>query len=98
MRAGELAKMRDTHGTIRFSKVFDWLLPKFEGDDLFYEFIAARMRNYMLRIISVQGFKPCHYDPHDDICIAEDHVTRFFGCQLVLAIKGLPSIEDCWNP
>lgn len=90
LRAGELAKMRDKHGTIRFSKVFDWLLPKFEGGESFYEFIAARMRNYMLRIIKV-------HDPLDEKYIAADHVARFFGCQLVRTIKGLPSIDDCWS-
>ena len=29
--------------------------------------------------------------------ITADHVVLFFGCQLVHAIKGLPSIDDCWN-
>ncbi len=31
---GDLGKMKDAHGTIRFHLVFDWLLPKFgEGLD-----------------------------------------------------------------
>ena len=97
LRAGDFRKMRDRHGTIRFSKVFDLLLPEFEGGESFYEFVAARMRNYMLHIIKVRGFHPCHYHPFDDKCITADHVARFFGCQLVRAIKGLPSIDDCWN-
>ena len=33
LQADDLAKMRDHHGTIRFLKVFDWLLPKFNGQD-----------------------------------------------------------------
>ena len=94
LQAGNLAKMRNHHRTIRFSKVFDWLLPKFNAGESFYKFIAMRMRNYILHIIKVQGFKPCHYDLLDEKYITADHVTRFFGCQLVRAIKGLQSIND----
>ena len=51
----------------------------------------------MLHIMKVKYFKPCYYDPMDEKHITADHVARFFGCQLVRAIKGLPSIDDCWN-
>jgi hypothetical protein len=51
---GDLETMKDAHGTIRFHLVFNWLLPKFgEGLDEvgFYEFVVARMQNYMIQIM-----------------------------------------------
>jgi hypothetical protein len=44
---GDLDKMRGTHGVIPFHKVFNWLLQTF-GEDRLYEFVAGRMRNYMI--------------------------------------------------
>ena len=40
-------------------------------------------------------FKPAYYDPLDEKFITADHVACFFGSQLVRAIKGLPSIDEC---
>ena len=42
-------------------------------------------------------FLPSHFDPMDEKYIQADHVARFFRCQLVRAIKGLPSVDDCWS-
>ena len=94
---GDLEKLRDTHGVIRFHLVFEWLLPTVGDEEGFYEFIAGRMRNYMIHIMKDMAFKPSHFDPYDEKHIKADHVTRFFGCQLVRAIKGLPSVKDCWS-
>ena len=44
----------------------------------------------MLHITRVKGIKPAFYDPLDEKYITANHVARFFGCQLVRAIKGLP--------
>jgi len=93
---GNLEKMRDKHGDIRFHFVFECLLPTF-GEDGFYEFIAGRMRNYMMHIMKDNSFSPMYFDPMDEKYIQPDHVARFFGCQLVRAIKGLPSVKDCWS-
>jgi hypothetical protein len=46
--------MMDAHGDIRFHKLFEWMLPTFEGVS-FYEFLSARMRNYMLHSIKDKG-------------------------------------------
>ncbi|KAL3778367.1 hypothetical protein ACHAW5_008310 [Stephanodiscus triporus] len=91
--------MKDGQGEIRFHLVFDWLLPKFgEGlDEGFYEFIAARMKNYMTEIIRKRAYRPEHVDPFDRKFITANHVARFFGCQLARAIKGLPSVQQCWS-
>jgi hypothetical protein len=43
----ELKGMVDVHGNVRFSKIFEWMLLTFEGES-FYEFLSARMRNFML--------------------------------------------------
>jgi hypothetical protein len=47
LEEGDLEKMRDAHGTIRFHLVFDWLLPLI-GKDGFYKFVAACMQNYII--------------------------------------------------
>ncbi len=84
-----MGKMKDAHGLIQFHLVFDWLLPKFgKGLDEvgFYEFVVARMQNYMIRIIWKGAFSPEYYDPYNEKFITADHVARFFGCQLVRSI------------
>ena len=43
----------DAHGDIRFSKVFEWTLPKFDGET-FYEFLSARMRNFIVYAIKTK--------------------------------------------
>ncbi len=93
---GDLDKMCDKHGAIRFHKVFEWIFPTF-GKMGFYKFIAARMQNYMIPIIQNDAFKPAHFDPFDEKYISADNVARFFGCQLGRAIKGLPSVDNCWS-
>ncbi len=97
---GDLEKMKDAWGTIRFHLVFDWLLPKFgQGldEEGFYEFDIARMRYYMIEIIRKCEYRPEHYDPFDGKFITANHVARFFGCQMAHAIKGLPSVINCWS-
>ena len=53
----ELEGLKDSNGDIRFPQVFEWLLPTYgeEGDeDSFWDFLAARMRNYMIHIMRTQ--------------------------------------------
>ncbi len=88
--------MHDDHGAIRFHKVFEWLLPMF-GKMGFYKLIAGRMRNYMIHIIQNDAFKLAHFDPFNEQYISADNVACFFVCQLVQAMKGLPSVDDCWS-
>jgi hypothetical protein len=95
----------DPNRTIWFHLVFNWLLPKFgKGLDKdkvgFYKFVVAKMQtNYMIQIMQKRAFLPeyYYYDPYDKKNITAEHVARFFGCQLVRAIKGLPSIRNCWS-
>jgi hypothetical protein len=68
--------MMDAHGDIRFHKIFEWMLPTFEGVS-FYEFLSARMRNYMLHSIKVKGWTPVYYRPADGKVISADDVARF---------------------
>jgi hypothetical protein len=61
--------------------VFDWLLPKFgkgglDKEESFYEFVAARMRNYMTEIIWKHVYRPEHYDSFDVKLVTADHVAR----------------------
>ena len=89
----ELAALKDKDGDIRFYKVFEWLLPQYGGVH-FWEFIAARMRNYMIHIMNTQAYKPHFYNPEKEVVITAGHVTRFFGCQMGRMLRGFPSIDD----
>ncbi|KAL3798584.1 hypothetical protein ACHAW5_000574 [Stephanodiscus triporus] len=88
--------MRDAHGVIRYHLVFEWLLLTF-GEEGFFEFVAGRMQNYMIHIMKDELFRPRYFDPMDKKYTQADHVARFFGCQLVRAIKGLSSVNNCWS-
>ena len=92
----ELKGFIDEHGNIRFFHIYEWMLPSFDGDS-FYEFLAARMRNYMLHVIKAKGWVPKYYRPSDDKYILADDVSRFFGCQLARSLRGNPLIERCWS-
>ena len=61
----ELESLKDDNGDIRYYKVFEWLLPMFgpDGKTSFWEFLAARMRNYMVHIIRKKRYKPKYYNP-----------------------------------
>jgi hypothetical protein len=84
--------MVDVHGNIRFSKIFEWMLPMFDGES-FYEFLSARMCNFMLHSIKTKGWTPKYYPPADKKVIVADHVARFFGCQLAWSLRGNPSMS-----
>jgi len=92
----ELEKLKDESGDIRFYKVMEWLLPDFDGES-FWEWLAARMRNYMLYLMDEKEWKPRYYDPSVDNVILADHVTRFFGSQSSRMLRGFPSINKTWS-
>ncbi len=46
----EMKGMINKHGNVRFQKIFEWMLLKFDGES-FYEGLLARMRNYMVHSI-----------------------------------------------
>ena len=93
----ELEDLRDDSGDIRFYKVFQWLLPKYD-DQSFWEFLAARMRNYMIHLMRSDGYKPRYYSPGPgkNRVITADHVARFFGCHMGRMLRGFPSIGGTW--
>jgi hypothetical protein len=88
--------MVDVHVDVRFSKIFEWMLPTFDGDS-FYEFLSAKMRNFMLHSIKTKGWTPKYYCPADKKVIVADHVTHFFGCRIARSMRGNPSIERTWS-
>ena len=63
----EVEALKDKDGDIRYHKVLEWMLPRFDkeggGRETLWEFQAARMRNYMKHIIEVYNYKPKYYDP-----------------------------------
>ena len=91
----ELEQLKDDNGDIRYYKVVEHLLPKFDGES-YFEFLAARMRSYMTHIMRSDGYKPKWYDPENNHVILGDHVCRFFGVQTARMLRGYPSINDTW--
>ena len=71
--------MKDENGDIRYYKVVEHLLLRFNGESM-WEWLAARMRNYMLHLVRSKDYKAKHYNPAKDKLIEGDHVCRFFGC------------------
>jgi hypothetical protein len=51
----------------------------------------------MIHIIWNDAFKLAHFDLFDEKYIPADNIARFFGYQLVRAIKSLPSVDNCWS-
>jgi hypothetical protein len=73
----EVKGMMDAHGDIRFHKIFEWMLPTFEGVS-FYEFLSARMCIFMMHSIKDKGWTPLYYRPTNGKVISADNVARFF--------------------
>ena len=76
--------MMDANGDLRYSRIFDDLLPTI-GDEHLYAYLAARARSYMTylmvqRNIEVQrNWKPRYYKPDEGLIILTDHIARFYG-------------------
>ena len=92
----ELNNLKDASGDIRFENLFEWLLPRF-GNSTYFEFVASRMRNYMLHIVRNKSYKPKYFNPLIGKKITADHVTRFYGVHIARMIKGFPTIEETWD-
>ena len=92
----ELASLKDASGDIRFENVFQFCLPRY-GDQSYFDFVAARMRNYMLHIIRTKGYKPKYYNPMIDRKIESHHVARFYGVHMARMLRGFPSMEETWS-
>ncbi len=91
----ELKGMVDVHSNVRFSKIFEWMLPMLDGES-FYEFLSTRMHNFMLHSIKTKGWMPKYYCPANKKVIVADHIAHFFGCQLARSLRGNLSIKRTW--
>ena len=58
----EVEQLKDENGDIRFHKVIEWCIQKFDGES-YWEWLAARMRNYMVHLMATEEWKPRYYDP-----------------------------------
>ena len=92
----ELESFKDSRGEIQFEKVFRWALPRF-GEDTLFEWQAARMRNYMTKLIKEEDYKPRFYKPDKGKVITGDHVARFYGCLLAKMLAGNPSDRQAFS-
>ena len=107
MTPEEVESLKDEAGDIRFSKVMEFCLPRFddreEGQQTLWEWQAARMRNYMAYLCMYHGFKPKYYDPMGDWkkeefkYITADHVARFYGVMMARIWSNNSSIETMWS-
>ena len=58
----ELEQVKDDFGEVRYEKVHEFLLTKIGGMK-YFDWLAARMRNYMIFLIHHRGYKPRFYNP-----------------------------------
>ena len=72
-----MASLKDEQGHIQYEKVFEFLLPDFEGEG-YYNWIAVRVRNYMTHLIQTRGYILTYFKPEDDIVVLCDHIACFF--------------------
>ena len=59
------------------------MLPFFGLENIvgYFEFMVARMRNYMRYIMRRKGYKQKYYCPAENFTIQASHVARFKGKQ-----------------
>ena len=99
--------MKDASGDIRFHKVMEHLLPRFEdteaGQQSLWEWQAARMRNYMKYLVMHHGYKPKYYDPcgekKGNICteIQAHHIACFCGVMMARIFSSNSSIDNMFS-
>jgi hypothetical protein len=79
---------------IRYEKVFQWCLPRYDDDDEHsFEFQAARMHNYMRKRVIEDGYKPRCYTGDKVKVKKGDHDARFYdGACLAKMLMGNKSI------
>ena len=91
-----MESLKDDKGHIRYEKIFEFLLPDFEGEG-YYKWIAARVRNYTTHLIRTKGYTPTYFKPEDDKVVLRDHIAHFFGVQMARMLHGFPLIRDTWS-
>ena len=55
-------QIKEDHGDIRYEKLNDLTLPEIDGVK-YYDWLAARMRNYMIFLIRHKEYTPRYYNP-----------------------------------
>ena len=73
----------------------EWLLPSFDIES-FWEWLAARMHNYMHHLIKNKKWKPGYFNTSEDHVVLAHHIIRFYGCQSAIMIRGFSNIHDTW--
>ena len=92
----EVEAMKDSNGNIMFEKVAEHLLLKFDEGD-YFEYLAARIRNYMLHLIRTTNYKPLYYKPTEVKCILSDYAARMFGVHHARMFRGHPNVPDTYD-
>ncbi len=70
-------EMRDENGNLRYSRIFDDLLPTLGGH--LYTYLAARVRSFMTYLMVTHNWKLRFYKPDEGIIILTDHIAHFYG-------------------
>jgi hypothetical protein len=81
MEFDKVEGMMDANVDLRYSRIFDVMLPTL-GDDHFCAHLAARVRSYMTYLMVPHNWMPWYYKLDEGTIILTDHIMHFYGCQL----------------
>ena len=102
----EIRGLKDGSGEIRFHKVMEFLLPRFDngngGEETLWEWQAAQMRSYMKHIIHQYGWKLKYYGPFADKKefakeIEAHYVCRLYGVMMARIFAGDSDIDNIFS-
>ena len=92
-----MEQIKDKHGDIRYEKLHGLTLPAIDGAK-YYNWLAARMRNYMIFLIRHKEYTSRYYNPvNKGKEILTHHVARYFGVEHCRMLRGFPSYKECWS-
>jgi hypothetical protein len=78
MDIDKVKEIMDVNGDLRYSMIFDDLLPTI-GMEHFYAYLAARMRSFMMYLMLTHNWKSRYYKPDEGTIILTDYIARFYG-------------------
>ena len=77
MEFDKVGGMMDANVDLRYSRIFDVLLPT-PGDDHFCAHLAARACSYMTYLMVRCNRNPRYYKPDEGLIILTDHIACFY--------------------
>ena len=85
--------MKNQDGEIQYDNLLRWNLPTFDEDDVsLFDWQAARMRNYIKKMVREKTYTPQHFRKGKEI--TGDNVAKFYGALIAKIRSGNPSINQ----